>query len=705
MKKMVALWIICFLLIMTTFPAIGTFERDKSLTKLSSYQHLAPFDIQITKPEKGYLYINDMKTAQLFFFTMIIGSITIEVNISGDPIQRVEFYCNSLFRHTDYYEPFTWQWDESAAFRQTMTVKAYNYEGNSSEVTLPVWIFKGKQQNTVPYPWITDPAGNGLLFDPLWKTTMVTGNITGIRVFEANQTEDISSVLFEFSPDESTWYPIGIDTFGGFDGFFVPDGDDKKIGDDGWGILWNISDLSEGGYTLRATMTDEHGQTSSTLKKTYYDPVPPTPEISSPSYGEMIQGTVEFCVTTIAQDIASMTLSVYNGTYKSRQDGGWYNQSGLGDKMQTEGACVPVSAGNALKGQNDPDIYLPGHPGDLVELIHQLVSNMKTTAGDGTNTWQETGNKEATTDNVGSVLKDYLLWRKIGCTNPLGYEVTTYHIKIKDKNGGKNCWPVAGSNEILWKKYDEEIRKNEAVILTFSPWGFGHDGKPGTQDDILLAGHAVTGMGSNAIANSGNHSISYVDPKDGKPHVTTWSSVDGFSVIQYGNQRQLITGMWAISKKQKPLSYIGIDTNPTDGWQVAWNTTTVPNGWYTLLVDMTDAHGFVGRDVITVHVNNTSEDSIPPHSWADPSGGTVHPYTPIWINATDEGGSGVAYIHFEVWHDGVPVHTEDYSGDSKEIQFQDFGIYDGSADLIFWAVDHAGNIETPPNMCHYIVVM
>jgi len=61
---------------------------------------------------------------------------------------------------------------------------------------------------------------------------------------------------------------------------------------------------------------------------------------------------------------------------------------------------------------------------------------------------------EAITDNVGSVLRNYLKWRKIGCDNPSGYEVTTYHIKTQAKNGGKNRWPVADNNKIRWEGCD-----------------------------------------------------------------------------------------------------------------------------------------------------------------------------------------------------------------------------------------------------------
>jgi hypothetical protein len=119
------------------------------------------------------------------------------------------------------------------------------------------------------------------------------------------------------------------------------------------------------------------------------------------------------------------------------------------------------------------------------------------------------------------------------------------------------------------------------------------------------------------------------------------------------------------------------------------------------------------EDVAANHLKTTytfsfttesNEDTIPPESWALPPGGSVYPDTPIQIYASDEGGSGVFYIHYEVWYLSVPVHIEEYYGNLVEFQFQQYGIYEGSVDLIFWAMDNAGNPEMPTNICNYLVI-
>jgi Bacterial Ig-like domain len=103
-------------------------------------------------------------------------------------------------------------------------------------------------------------------------------------------------------------------------------------------------------------------------------------------------------------------------------------------------------------------------------------------------------------------------------------------------------------------------------------------------------------------------------------------------------------------------------------------------------------------------VTESIDDTIPPESWAVPPGGPVNPDALIQIIASDAGGSGVYSIHFEVWQFGVPVHIEDYEGNPVEFQFQQYGIFEGPVDVVFWAVDNAGNQEIPPNISNYIVI-
>ncbi|MBU4056274.1 MAG: right-handed parallel beta-helix repeat-containing protein [Proteobacteria bacterium] len=49
---------------------------------------------------------------------------------------------------------------------------------------------------------------------------------------------------------------------------------------------------------------------------------------------------------------------------------------------------------------------------------------------------------------------------------------------------------------------------------------------------------------------------------------------------------------------------IASDTSSSDGWTALWDTTTIPDGVYTLRVVMTDTNGLVGEDSIVVTVFN-----------------------------------------------------------------------------------------------------
>ena len=55
--------------------------------------------------------------------------------------------------------------------------------------------------------------------------------------------------------------------------------------------------------------------------------------------------------------------------------------------------------------------------------------------------------------------------------------------------------------------------------------------------------------------------------------------------------------------------------------------------------------------------------------------------------------SGVNYIHYEVWSEVAMVAEEIAYTTSVELHFADYGVYSGNAELHFYAVDNAGNIE------------
>jgi hypothetical protein len=522
------------------------------------------------------------------------------------------------------------------------------------------------------------------------------------------------STLFEYSDNEIDWYPIGVDVNGGFEGFIIeePGGDNVKIGDEGWGILWDTYALPDGDYFVRATMTDMMGEEGSWITSVHIDRGPPIPETVHPLYGEAISGLYDFIATcSDVTDVVQMELLLFDEEYggkgligRNGGGSGWFNQSGIGTTVQGPNQCAPTAAANALAGLNNSGLYPAGQAGNGSALRDALGGNMSTDAN-GTNAWRSTGgpNNEYETDDIGSGLEAYLRGRGLGCNNSDGYEVTVYRTKLQENASTGGWYPAAGSNEIDWDDYDSEIRKGEAVILDIRPWNPGADGTYGTEDDTTGGGHAVTGRGSNNNANpDGSHPVGINDPGDGQNHTTTWNSTGGFSRLEYppgSSTYWLITGMWSVSPKNMTnvsCSSVGIDYVPEDGFSVSCDTTVVSDGTHVFIVEMTDMDGFIGSETIAVQIDNT-----PPVSTIDPPPGTpIYPYDPINIVADDYDGSGVYSINYEIWWDSdddgiVDIQFgpfEEYDS-NVEIILETFGIQYGYTEIWYFATDNAGNQE------------
>ena len=105
--------------------------------------------VAITKPGPG-IYWRDMKLWPILSFTLlpwtntyIFRFITIEAsandNFSG--VDRVEFYIQGVLKETDTTAPYGWLWHETAFFKQTIEVKAYDKAGNMNSDSKEVSIF------------------------------------------------------------------------------------------------------------------------------------------------------------------------------------------------------------------------------------------------------------------------------------------------------------------------------------------------------------------------------------------------------------------------------------------------------------------------------------------------------------------------------------------------------------------------------------
>ncbi len=133
-------------------------------------------------------------------------------------------------------------------------------------------------------------------------------------------------------------------------------------------------------------------------------------------------------------------------------------------------------------------------------------------------------------------------------------------------------------------------------------------------------------------------------------------------------------------------------------------TLEIHPGWNEITVWAKDAAGNEGSDTVTVYYY-PKEDTTPPvtteevgqPSWEN--GYVVTPGTLIWLNATDD-TSGVDYIYYEVWWDSdsdgiieTKMGEKTAYTSNVELCFADYEIYAEAAELRFYAVDNAGNIE------------
>ncbi len=572
------------------------------------------------------------------------------------------------------------------------------------------------EQFNPPEVWITSPIADSYIYEPTWQTAVISQDLYNIRAEQIRGSENITETTFYYSLNGIDWIYIGSDNNCSFDGFYFSEDptkelEDLKIGDEGWTTFWNTTQIPEGNCYLKATMIDSLGYSGECIRQIHIDNQPPIPNIVYPSFDEFVSGDVEFFINTDDPNAFSMQGWLYDYPgLKTRGNG--FQQSGLGNldgHNVGKGTCSPTAAANALTGLGDNRVFPDGQEGNLTALAEGLASAMGTD-DNGTNAFRSTGgpNNENETDSVGSGIESWLESQGIGCSNDEGYEVTVYRVKIQ-KNDSSNTWyPVDGSNQITYERFEEELRNNEKIILGIRPWDNGDDSTPGTSDDSLGSGHAVTGSGvaGNQGGRNDEHGITYIDPEDGGSHGTTWgnqSTAGGhFSWVQYDFETYLVTGMWVISPKQKTAEYqeAFYDSSPNGGFVAMMDTTQFEDGTYPITVELTDQDGFIGQDLTVINIDNT----LPESTISPLDGSIISLYDIISISTNDFGGSGVENIHIDIIPDiGEPVHI-DILNDNYEFTLVDHQVDPEQwVDVFVIVTDRAGNPQFCPTMAHYMV--
>lgn len=101
-----------------------------------------PPSLEITKPVYA-LYFFNTQIIPLSGGILIIGPLEVEVIAADDEsgLDRVEFYVNGQLYGNVTTAPYTWSWSQTAFFRQTLAVYAFDKEGNKAWKELEVWKF------------------------------------------------------------------------------------------------------------------------------------------------------------------------------------------------------------------------------------------------------------------------------------------------------------------------------------------------------------------------------------------------------------------------------------------------------------------------------------------------------------------------------------------------------------------------------------
>jgi len=123
--------------------------------------------------------------------------------------------------------------------------------------------------------------------------------------------------------------------------------------------------------------------------------------------------------------------------------------------------------------------------------------------------------------------------------------------------------------------------------------------------------------------------------------------------------------------------------------------------WFRITTYATDYADNVGEDTITIY-RVTEEDNTPPVTEKNIEDQYyINAFTPITLEATDD-MSGVQFIHYEIWQEGIQMADETISDDSATFATADYGIYYGLIQLKFYAVDNAQNQEAIHVQEHFV---
>jgi hypothetical protein len=148
-----------------------------------------------------------------------------------------------------------------------------------------------------PDPFLVSPSNDFRLFG---DAAIVYEDFVTVTAVNLNYCPGITSTVFEYSTDGISWLPLGEDSVDDPRGF--------------WSVNWDVSSLSSGSYTLKATMSEYFGGTGSTELEVFRTEAPPICEIRKDEIIEPIGGLYTFQVFSQGNPQSELELSYFSST-------------------------------------------------------------------------------------------------------------------------------------------------------------------------------------------------------------------------------------------------------------------------------------------------------------------------------------------------------------------------------------------------------
>lgn len=379
----------------------------------------------------------------------------------------------------------------------------------------------------------------------------------------------VEYIMFEYS-NGGSFIEIGRD----FDGTSpLRDGVTAAISGTGYNVNWDFSALPEGNYTLRVTLVDTLGSSTSSTRNVYLEPTPPVATITSPDNGSLFCVPVDIHMSSSDENLAYVEVKRRPAASLLTIGVNPVNQSTMGDNNGN-----PSDGNHAASGEFGD--YYSGPAAAAMAAMVWATRGHPALVRQGT-----------TTLTVQQVAEAFAVAFRTRINHgtfdePLWSGLSSY---AASKGGGfkfdyqRN---PAYSDLRIWTEDEEKV-----VML-------GLGGNPGLW--VTVDGFVAWQRSDSA------YSVSVANPLTGTIQSCSWRDRTGYSELSISGQWHRVDIMvsmlataWTVSR-----TAVGMDFSGSNGWMVRWAPLGISDGtWHYLRSIGHDYNDYVGSMAVLAENN------------------------------------------------------------------------------------------------------